>query len=66
MDVPQTPDAIETVLQNSWSYKALSNQIDILSKAGEQPADIIMSLNVLAAELAIWFLYYDDDERFDN
>lgn len=54
-------DEIESVLKDSMPYKLLSQHVDLMISQGEQPADIIMTLNVLAAEVAIWFLYYDDE-----
>ena len=61
-EAKKTAGEIESVLQESMAYRLLSQHVDLLINQGEQPAEIIMTLNVLAAEVAIWFLYYEDDK----
>lgn len=56
-------DKVVQAIEESYCYRFLSSQVDVLVAMETEPADIITALNVLAAEISIWFLYFEGEEK---
>jgi len=62
--VPVEPvDTFELPIEKTVSYNHLVDQAEILLKQGQEPADVIMALNVIAAEIAVYYIYQVADDE---